>query len=418
MRDRSQATGQRSLKDETATYPLTPPLTRGCPETSTDTVAYPVEVTYDYDAVAPSLFDRPLAHGLDRWAPLLPPLAGPGLDAGNTPLLASDALAAWIGIDGPVWVKDESRNPTWSQKDRLNRCIVADAVARDATGVVVSSSGNHGASAAAHAARADLPCIVLTAPETPGPVLSFLRSYDTAVLTVEDWHVRQRAVDTIATDWGYVAASSRTATHTGHPYGPEGYKPIAYELYSQLEGTVPGTVAIPTSFAEILFGVWKGFTELERLGLTTDTPAMVPCEPRARGPLATALATDEEFVTVAPEETAAYSIRATQNSYRGVYTVTESGGFAATFTEPQVQEAQHRLGATGFWQEASGAGGLAGLYAAVNDDDRDLESPVVCLGTSSGFKDGATTTVPGPTDASVPAVKAAVTDQYDVPTGS
>lgn len=417
MGEASLATGQRSLKDPTQTYPLTPPITTGCPATSSDDRAYPLEVTYDYDAVPESLFDAPPSHGLQRWAPLLPPLAGPGLDAGNTPLLACPDLGDWVGTNSPIYVKDESRNPTWSQKDRLNRCVVADAVARDAAGVVVSSSGNHGASAAAHAARADLPCIVMTAPETPEAVLSFIRQYDTAVVAVEDWGVRQRAVDAIAAEWGYVAASSRTNPHTGHPYGPEGYKSIAYELYHQLGDTVPGTVAVPTSFAEILFGVWKGFTELKTVGLTASTPRMVPCEPRARGPLATAYESGTEFAVVDPSKTAAYSIQAIANGYRGVHTLRESDGFPATFTEPQLRAAQDRLAETGLWQETSGAGGLAGLYAATHDDDRRLDPPIVVLGTSSGFKDGATTTVPS-ADPSVDAVRSTLLDQYDLPTRS
>ncbi|MFB6103462.1 MAG: pyridoxal-phosphate dependent enzyme [Halobacteriaceae archaeon] len=411
MPAQSLATGQRSLKDPSKTYPLTPPLTTGTPGTEDPT---PVEVTYDYDAVDTTLFEAPLRPGLDRWAPLLPPLAGPGLAAGDTPLVESRRLGDWVGIDEPVYVKDESRNPTWSQKDRLARCTVADAVARDAPGLVVSSSGNHGAATAAHAARADRPCVVLTAPETPGAVLAFIERYATAVIAVPDWEVRRAAVDAIATDWGYVAASTRTAPHTGHPYGPEGYKPIAYELYAQL-GTVPGTVAIPTSFAEILFGVWKGFTELEALDVTDATPTMVPCEPRARGPLATAIESGQDIVTVAPEETAAYSIRATQNSYRGVHTVRESDGFAATFTEPQLDTAQDRLASHGLWQEASGAGGLAGLYAAVTDHDRTLDPPVVCLGTSAGFKDGDTATVPT-VAADVATIKSTLSDDDGLPT--
>lgn len=73
--------------------------------------------------------------------------AGPGLGEGRTPL---------VELRPGVWVKDESRNPTWSHKDRLNRCAVSAAVGTGAVGVVVASSGNHGASAAAFAARAGL----------------------------------------------------------------------------------------------------------------------------------------------------------------------------------------------------------------------------------------------------------------------
>jgi threonine synthase len=43
----SLATAQRSLGDPAIVYPLFPPLTAGCPATSTAAVAYPLEVDYD-----------------------------------------------------------------------------------------------------------------------------------------------------------------------------------------------------------------------------------------------------------------------------------------------------------------------------------------------------------------------------------
>ena len=47
---------------------------------------------------------------------------------GGTALVGSDRMARWIGLEGPIWLKDESRNPTWSHKDRLNYCIVCAAL--------------------------------------------------------------------------------------------------------------------------------------------------------------------------------------------------------------------------------------------------------------------------------------------------
>ncbi|GAA2611231.1 hypothetical protein GCM10009863_26050 [Streptomyces axinellae] len=55
MRTLSAATGQRSLGDPAVTYPLWPPLTSGCPRTSTEETAYPVEVAYAYESIDPTL---------------------------------------------------------------------------------------------------------------------------------------------------------------------------------------------------------------------------------------------------------------------------------------------------------------------------------------------------------------------------
>jgi hypothetical protein len=103
---------------------------------------------------------------------------------GGTALVPAPELAAWAGLNGELFIKDESRNPTWSHKDRFNLCSISVAVATGASGVVLASSGNHGASAAAYAARAGLPCIVLVSTDTPPAVQSFVQAYGAAVLAV------------------------------------------------------------------------------------------------------------------------------------------------------------------------------------------------------------------------------------------
>lgn len=416
MERKSLAIGQRSLGDPSISYPLSPPLVAGCPETSTDEMQYPVEVDYEYDAVDAALFEQPPLPGMERWQPLLPPLEpGVGLDAGGTALLETPEAADWAGIDGDVFVKDESRNPTWSHKDRLVYPTVSAAVALDAPGVVVSSSGNHGASVAAHAARAGLPCLVFTGQQTGDSMLRFMRSYGAAVVRVESferWDLLRDAADRA----GFHPASNLTDVHTGHPYGPEGYKTIPYELYRQLNGQVPGTVFVPTSGAELLYGVWKGFRELHDLGVADETPEMVACEPAARAPLSAALEAGEPAATVDAVPTAAHSIKATVNSYRGVRAVEDSGGFAVEVTDDEIAAAQDRLAGTGLWQEFSGAAGLAGLRKAV-EDGRNVEGPVVTIATSSGFKDpGDPIEVPEPAP-EWDAVKDAVADWYGLELG-
>ncbi|MCT4357148.1 pyridoxal-phosphate dependent enzyme [Streptomyces sp. Je 1-79] len=390
----SLATVQRSLADPDVRHPLWPPLTTGCPVTSTDEVAYPLDIDYDYDRVPADLFARPAAHGLERWAPLLPPLAAPGLGEGNTPLVA---LA-----DG-VYVKDESRNPTWSHKDRLNRVAVSAAKASGARGVVVSSSGNHGAAAAAYAARAGLPCAVFTSPFAPPAVASHLRAYGATVLTVPLDSVRplmRRIVDEL----GFQTVSSLTDTaHTGHPFGPEGYKTIAYEIFLDL-GRAPAAVYLPTGYGELLFGVAKGFRELARLGLTDTVPRVHSCEPTAAGALAEAVRTGRPAARVEVGPTAAYAIDCEISGYRGVVALRDTGGRALKVTDQQMNAAQAELASQGLWQELSATAGLAGFRA---HGGREPDGPVVCVATSSGYKDVATATATyAPMDPDWPAIKA------------
>jgi threonine synthase len=404
----SRATGQRSLAEAGATHPLWPALTRGCPDTDVGGEPAPLEVTYDYGAVDRSLFDRPPADGLERWAPLLPPLVeGGSLGEGNTPLVATPSAADWAGVDAAVHLKDESQNPTWSQKDRLARLVVGAAARSDAAGVVVSSTGNHGAAVAAYAARHDLPCVVVTSPKTPAAVVRFIERYGGTVLGVEGDEARLECVDRLAGEHGYHAASSRTAAHTGHPFGPEGYKTVAYELHADL-GAVPGTVFVPTCYGELIYGVWRGFRELEALGVAGDTPRMVACEPASRASLAAAVESGDPHASVEAGATAAYSIRTARATVRALRAVEESDGYVAPFAEGTLAAAEDELAGTGLWQEHSGAAGVAGLRAAV-EDGRGVEGPVVCVGTSSGFKNGETAEPPLVGD-DWPAVRDALAD--------
>lgn len=380
MNGKSLATGQRSLGDTALDYPLWPPLTAGCPRTSTPELAYPLELDYAYEQVDTALFRSSApGRGLDRWAPLLPPLSAPSLGEGSTPL---------VELEDGVYVKDESRNPTWSHKDRLNRCTLSAALGSGAPGVVVASSGNHGASAAAYAARAGLRCIILNGGAPPA-VNSFLHAYGAVVLPVGREH-SWALLAQIAERLGYHPVSNQTVTHTGHPFGPEGYKTIAYEIYCELG--VPEAVYVPTGYGELLFGVWKGFAELVRLGLTPVVPRLYACEPAAGGPLNAALRAGTPAARVEVRETEAYAIDCAVSSYRGVHAVRESGGDGLLLTDDELRAAHGELSRQGLWAELSAAAGLAGLRQRGGS----RSGPVVCISTSSGFKDVSVGTEPAP----------------------
>jgi len=382
----SLAVAQRSLADPNLRYPLFPPLVAGCPQTSTAELQYPLAVAYDYDAVPADFFRRDPGHGIRRWAELLPPLA-PGLSMGEggTPLVNVPRLAEWAGLSNEVYIKDESRNPTGSHKDRLNLCTVSSAVMSGAPGVTVASSGNHGAAAAAYAARAGLPCVLFITEGTEPHLVRMVTAYGAAVVPLPR-PLRRVLMAELVERAGYMPVSNITATHTGHPFGPEGYKTIAYELYRQLGDRMPAAVFVPTAYAELLYGVWLGFRELAYVGGAGAPPQLFACEPAAGAPLRAALAAGRPVVTVDEAPTAAYSIVVGSNSYRGVLAVQESEGDALAVTDAEIATAQTVLGREGLWAEFSGAAGLAGLRQAAAAGAR-FDGPVVCLMTSSGLKD-------------------------------
>ncbi|HUW96037.1 MAG TPA: pyridoxal-phosphate dependent enzyme, partial [Anaerolineae bacterium] len=230
-----------------------------------------------------------------------------------------------------------------------------------------------------------LPCIILSPLNCPPAVQSFMLAYGAALLRVPTRAARI-IIGEGAHNGRWYPASTFTPTPTGPPYGPEAYKTIAYEIWLQLGRRVPGAVFVPTGYAELLYGAWKGFRELRDLGLADSAPLMAACEPAALAPLREAVMAGVPTATVPAQRTAAYAIAVTVNGYRGVVALEESGGFAVAVTEEQIEEAQTRLAHEGIWAEASSAASLAGLRKAASADF-DSEGPVVCINTSSGFKD-------------------------------
>ena len=105
-----------------------PRLFGGCPRCRERGVAVNLTVEYDFS-----------------------PLAGEG----GTPLVHLQRLGARLGLPN-LYAKDETRNPTWSYKDRLCATAVSHAVGIGARVITIASTGNHGASTAAYAARAGL----------------------------------------------------------------------------------------------------------------------------------------------------------------------------------------------------------------------------------------------------------------------
>ena len=382
----SAAIGQRSLGDPTRLYPLYPPLLEGCPASSTAEMQYPLEIDYDYAKVPAAIFRQPPLPGLDRWAPLLPPLK-PGLSIGEggTPLVQATRLGQWLGLRQPLWLKDESRNPTWSHKDRLNLCVVSTALAAGARGIAVASSGNHGAAAAAFAARAGLPCVVVISPAAQPVFRHFLAALG-AHLVVVPTEERWPALNRIVQATGFMPASNLTRFHTGNPFGPEGYKTVAYEIFAQLDGQLPGTVVVPTGYGELLYGLAKGFRELVRFGLAKQVPRIHSAEPASRGPLARAVSRNVAAVEVSGAASLAAGIACTVNSYRGVVALRDSGGTALLFEEPTLQAATAQLAGEGLWQEYSGAAGIAALYEAQHRGVA-IAEPVVAILTSTGLKE-------------------------------
>jgi threonine synthase len=160
------------------------------------------------------------------------------LGEGGTPLIPAPRLSERLGCE--IWLKWEGANPTGSFKDRGMVLAVSRAAERSARGVVCASTGNTAASAAAYAARAGLPALILV---PAGAVArgklaqvvaagAELREVDGSF---DDAHALARQ---LAADEGWVNVNSI------NPDRIEGQASAAREVVDQL-GAPPDVVALP-----------------------------------------------------------------------------------------------------------------------------------------------------------------------------
>jgi threonine synthase len=179
---------------------------------------------------------------------------GVTLGEGGTPLLRAPRLSERLGCE--LWLKWEGANPTGSFKDRGMTLAVSRALERGAAGVVCASTGNTAASAAAYAARAGLPAvIVLPAGAVARGKLAQALAVGAELREVdgsfEDAHLFARR---LAEDEGWVNVNSV------NPDRIEGQATAAHEVVEQLGGA-PDVLALPYGGGGNTCAYARGFAE-------------------------------------------------------------------------------------------------------------------------------------------------------------
>jgi len=391
MTDTTFAKELRCLYCDTR-YPLGP-FFEGCRACATEDFRSGLTPVYDYAAVKDAIGDGPLAaqgDGIWRYGRLLPVKTRDhqlSLGEGNTPLLPMTRLASDLGI-AELWVKDESRNPTLSFKDRNAAVAVGQALDLGARTIVASSSGNHGVAAAAYSARAGLPCVVVTYAGISPALSLMIRAYG-ARLGITSREIRTEVVAAGVRTRGWTPVTNITDIPTSTAFGHEGYKTIAFELFDQLDRKVPDFVVVPVGNGEGLFGIWKGFSELMLLGRTESVPRMLAAEP-AGGPLAGAVAAHarggDAISRVRSFSTVSRGIGGAVSSYMSLRAIEASGGLVDQAGDEAVLEAQHDLAGAGIFAEPASAAALAVLKAAAERGQLAPSARVVLVNTSSGVK--------------------------------
>lgn len=315
------------------------------------------------------------------------------------PLAAEDAVSLGEGMTpliplasphgGSLWVKDETRNPSWSFKDRLASVAVSWAKKIGAKVIATASSGNAGAAAASYAARAGLPCVVLTFRGAAGPMVGQIRAAGAMVLECAEKEDRWRILSGAVQKFGWFPTSPFFGPAAGsNPIGIEGYKTLAYEIAEGLGWRAPEWCVLPVCYGDALFGLWKGFDEMRRWGWTQGMPRLVAAE--VSGSLAAGLAGEEPMPPAVARDgdSIAVSIDIPRSTAQALLALRRTGGIAVALGDAEIAAARAALARReGLFVEASSAAVFAAVERLGAAGKFGRSDSVVAIATASGLKD-------------------------------
>ncbi|EPR34865.1 threonine synthase [Alkalidesulfovibrio alkalitolerans DSM 16529] len=353
-----------------------------------------LDVQYDYERARPFFTPAALAasteRGMWRYRPLLPLPASapvPPLETGMTPLYDAPRLAAALGL-GTVLVKDDSRQPTASFKDRASALAVALAGLRGASAVATASTGNAAAALAGMAASTGTPCVIFVPASAPKAKIAQLLAYGATVFAVEGTY--DQAFDIC------MAACRRMGWYnrnTGYnPYMAEGKKTAAFEICEQMGWRAPDAVFVGVGDGCIIAGLHKGFADLAALGLIERMPRLYGVQAAGSDFLARCFETGQDPLRAAPIEakTVADSISAglPRDRIKAMAAVVRTGGSFVRVEDDEILRAIPDLAAhTGVFAEPAAAASLAGLRRAATEGLVAPHETVCIVATGSGLKD-------------------------------
>jgi threonine synthase len=356
-----------------------------------------LDIIYDYDALQRELSPEAILSSQEsslwRYLPLLPVneihAAGTPMGAvGWTPLFSPPELRDQLGIED-LWIKDESRNPTASFKDRASAIVVAQAQETGVEIVVTASTGNAGAALAGMAAAAGQKAVIFAPKDAPPAKIAQLLIYDAQVLLVDGNY--DQAFDlsiSASNEFGWYCRN------TGYnPFSLEGKKTATFEIWENLmrlkSFETPLAVFVSVGDGNIISGLHKGFKDLQALGWLEYMPRIFGVQAEGSAAIANAFkAGGEEIIPVAADTLAdSISVDLPRDGVRAVRAASQTGGAYLTVGDDDILTAIADLGRVGIFAEPAGATAYAGLKEALKLGMIGSNDPVVVLNTGSGLKD-------------------------------
>lgn len=366
-----------------------------------------VDVILDYDSIKAKYQPEDLLSRTDsslwRFLPLLPvnePVgaATPLHTAGGTPVFNLTTLAEKLGLQN-LWLKDESKNPTASFKDRASAVVVTRAQEIGADVLVTASTGNAGAALAGMSAAVGQKAIIFAPKSAPQAKVAQLLIYGAKVILVDGNY--DDAFDLTvqcANEFGWYCRN------TGYnPFTAEGKKTAAFEIWEWWQVThkkwhdkvgesldhASLTVFVSVGDGNIISGIHKGFKDLFQLGWLPRIPRIIGVQAEGSAAISNAFHGNTETITPVSAKTIADSISVDlpRDGVRAVRATKETDGTYVNVSDDEIRKAIADLGTVGVFAEPAGAAAYAGLVKGSSAGVVRSEDPILVLNTGSGLKD-------------------------------
>ncbi|MDP1545852.1 MAG: threonine synthase [Anaerolineales bacterium] len=366
-----------------------------------------LDVLLDYDSIRKKFQPEDITSrresSLWRYLPLLP-VSEPAGDStplhasGWTPVFALPRLAEKLRLKH-LWLKDESRNPTASFKDRASAVVVTRARELKSEIVVTASTGNAGAALAGMSAAVGQKAIIFAPKSAPQAKVAQLLVFGAKVILVDGTY--DDAFDLTvkaANEFGWYCRN------TGYnPFTLEGKKTAAFEIWewwikahhdwhkkdSQLNEHPPLSIFVSVGDGNIISGIHKGFKDLLELGWIPNMPRIIGVQAEGSAAIANAFHADTETITPVSATTIADSISVDlpRDGVRAVRAAKETNGTYITVSDDEIIQSIAELGTMGVFAEPAGAAAYAGVVKGTSLGVVGSEDPILVLNTGSGLKD-------------------------------
>ena len=283
-----------------------------------------------------------------------------------------------------LYLKDDSQNPTFSFKDRASALVSAWAKEHGITTLVAASTGNAGSSLAGICASQRQKAMIIVPAAAPLAKLTQIRMYGAYLVPVKGTYDDAFVLSMeISKKYGFY---NRNTAY--NPLTIEGKKTVSFELYSQLDCTVPDRIFIPVGDGVIFSGVCKGFEDLLNLGIIDRMPVLVAVQAEGSSNVINNL-TGKPFLTK-PSKTIADSISVDvpRCFHMTAAYMKEYKGESVKVSDHEILQSSLQLSSsTGIFSEPAAVAAYAGMQKYLNLGLIPAGSKNVVLLTGSGLKD-------------------------------